>query len=92
MTSRTPPSDASPDLSRKKELTKMALCDSCAGIQRNWRRAPGHAELVQGAPHHEKRSHGLVAITPYRCDRCGTAWAYENDKTNLHAGWSVVGR
>jgi hypothetical protein len=26
------------------------------------------------------------------CDRCGTAWEYENNKTNLHAGWSVVSR
>ena len=40
----------------------------------------------------EKRRHGLITITNYRCDRCGTAWEYENDKTNLHAGWSVVGR
>ena len=23
------------------------MCDACAGIQRNWRKAPGHAELVQ---------------------------------------------
>ncbi|MPN24128.1 hypothetical protein SDC9_171522 [bioreactor metagenome] len=23
------------------------LCDACAGIQRNWRKAPGHAELMQ---------------------------------------------
>ena len=33
-----------------------------------------------------------VTITRYECDRCGTAWEYENDKANLHAGWSVVGR
>jgi hypothetical protein len=26
------------------------------------------------------------------CDRCGTAWEYENDKDNQKAGWSVVGR
>jgi hypothetical protein len=26
------------------------------------------------------------------CDRCGTAWEYENYKSNLHAGWSVVRR
>ena len=37
------------DLNRKTELKKMELCDSCAGIQRNWRKAPGHPELVQGA-------------------------------------------
>ncbi len=36
------------DLNRQNELKKMELCNSCAGIQRNWRRAPGHAELVQG--------------------------------------------
>ena len=77
---------------RTKELKKMALCESCAGIQRNWRKAPGHPELVQGDPRHEKRRHGLITITNYRCDRCGMAWEYENDKTNLHAGWSVVGR
>lgn len=80
------------DLARQSELKKMALCDGCAGIQRNWRRAPGHAELVQGANRKEEHGHGLVTITSYRCDRCGTAWEYENDKTNLHAGWSVVGR
>jgi hypothetical protein len=71
---------------------KIVLCESCAGIQRNWRKAPGHPELVQGNNRHETRRHGLIAITSYRCDRCGTAWEYENDKTNLHAGWSVVGR
>ena len=27
-----------------------------------------------------------------QCDRCGTAWEYENDKNNQKAGWSVVGR
>ncbi|MDD2711438.1 MAG: hypothetical protein PHU77_00820 [Simplicispira sp.] len=80
------------DLARQSELKKMALCDGCSGIQRNWRRAPGHAELVQGANRKEEHGHGLVTITSYRCDRCGTAWEYENDKTNLHAGWSVVGR
>ncbi len=79
------------DLNRQNELKKMALCESCAGIQRNWRRAPGHAELVQGSNHKETRSHGDVTITKYRCDRCGTAWEYENNKVDLHAGWSVVG-
>lgn len=80
------------DINRQSELKKMELCDSCAGVQRNWRKAPGHPELVQGDNRHETRRHGLVAITSYRCDRCGTRWEYENDKTNLHAGWSVVGR
>ncbi|SFU70202.1 hypothetical protein SAMN05216350_10429 [Polaromonas sp. YR568] len=80
------------DPQRAQELKKMELCDSCAGIQRNWRKAPGHAELVQGDPRHETRRHGLVTITSYQCDRCGTRWEYENDKTNQKAGWSVVGR
>ena len=79
------------DLDRQNELKMMALCDSCAGIQRNWRRAPGHAELLQGNNRQEKRNHALVTVTSYRCDRCGTAWDYENNKINLHAGWSVVG-
>ena len=74
------------------ELNAPALCDSCAGIQRNWRRAPGHAELVQRGNRKEERGSGTVTITLYQCDRCGTAWEYENDKANLHAGWSVVGR
>jgi hypothetical protein len=80
------------DPNRQQELKKMALCEPCAGIQRNWRRAPGHAELVQGGNRQEKGSRGLVTVTEYRCDRCGTAWAYENDKGNQQAGWSVVGR
>jgi hypothetical protein len=80
------------DPNRENELKKMELCDSCAGIQRNWRRAPGHAELLQGGNRQEKRKHGLVTITSYRCDRCGTAWEYENNKVDQHVGWSVVGR
>ena len=68
------------------------LCDACAGIQRNWRRAKGHAELHQGLNRKEPRRHGQVTITEYQCDRCGTHWDYENDKNNLHAGWSVVAR
>lgn len=79
------------DLNPPKESEKTPLCDSCEGIQRNWRRAPGHAELVQGVNRKEARSHGQVTVTRYVCDRCGTTWDYENDKTNLHAGWSVVG-
>ncbi len=74
------------------ELKTPELCDSCAGVQRNWRRAPGHAELVQGINRKVERRNGEVTITRYVCDRCGTAWNYENDKTNLHAGWSVVER
>jgi len=73
------------------ELKTPEMCDSCSGVQRNWRRAPGHAELVQGINRKVERRHGEVTITRYVCDRCGTAWNYENDKTNLHAGWSVVG-
>lgn len=68
------------------------LCEACAGIQRNWRRAKGHAELHQGLNRKEPRRHGQVTITEYQCDRCGTNWDYENDKNNLHAGWSVVPR
>ena len=68
------------------------MCESCAGIQQNWRRAPGHPELVQGENRKEPRPHGQVTVTRYRCDRCGTAWDYENNKVNLHAGWSVVPR
>ena len=38
------------------------------------------------------RPDGTVTFTRYVCDRCGTAWEYENDKHNQRAGWSVVGR
>lgn len=79
------------ELNRQNELKKMALCEPCSGIQRNWRRAPGHAELVQGANRKEQRDSGPVTITRYRCDRCGTAWEYENNKADQRAGWSVVG-
>jgi len=54
--------------------------------------APGHAELVQRGNRKEDREQGSVTITRYVCDRCGTAWEYENDKDNQKAGWSVVGR
>ena len=74
------------------EAREAALCEPCRGIQRNWRRAPGHAELVQRGNRKEERGAHTVTITRYECDRCGTAWEYENDKANLHAGWSVVGR
>ena len=68
------------------------LCEPCSGIQQNWRRAPGHAELVQGSNRKVDRGQGQATITQYVCDRCGTAWEYENNKANLHAGWSVVSR
>jgi hypothetical protein len=61
-------------------------------VQRNWRRAPGHAELVQGVSRKEARAHGQVTVTRYVCDRCGTVWDYENNKADQHAGWSVVGQ
>ena len=83
MTQDTPP---------PAEAPKRELCDGCAGIQRNWRKAPGHPELVQGENRQEKRRQGLVSVTKYKCDNCGTRWEYENDKTNQKAGWSVVGR
>jgi phenolic acid decarboxylase len=67
------------------------MCEPCAGIQRNRRRAPGHAELVQSVNRKEVRSHGQVNFTRYVCDHCGTVWEYENDKTNLNAGWKVLG-
>src|SRR3989344_586747 len=79
------------DLARQNELKPMALCVPCQGIQRNWRKAPGHAELVQRGNRKEDREPGSVTITRYVCDRCGTAWEYENDKGNQKAGWSVVG-
>jgi len=78
------------DLTPPNESNPPVLCESCAGIQRNWRRAPGHAELMQGINRKEPRRHGAVTITRYVCERCGTAWDYENDKLNPHAGWSVV--
>ncbi len=71
------------------EAKLAALCEPCSGIQRNWRRAPGHAELVQGNNRQERRNERTVTVTRYRCDRCGTTWDYENDKTNQHAGWSL---
>jgi len=80
------------DLSQKTDLPQPALCEPCSGVQRNWRRAPGHAELVQGKNRKEERANGQVTVTRYVCDRCGTVWDYENNKGNLHAGWSVVGQ
>lgn len=88
------------DPNRQNELKKMTLCEPCQGIQRNWRRAPGHAELEQGGNRQEdmrtdrysQHKHNLVTITSYSCARCGTHWEYENNKANQKAGWSVVGR
>ena len=80
------------DPNRQNELKKMELCESCAGIQRNWRKAPGHPELVQGGHRQETRGRSPVTITRYRCERCGTAWEYENNKADQHTGWSVAGR
>ena len=79
------------DLNRQSELKKMTLCEPCTGIQRNWRRAPGHAELLQRGNRQVLSKGKLVTMTSYICDRCGTAWEYENDKANQQAGWSVVG-
>ena len=78
------------DPNRQNELKKMTLCEACLGIQRNWRRAPGHAELEQGsnrqedmrANRHSNHKHSLVGTTSYSCARCGTAWEYENNKAN----------
>jgi len=67
-----------------------ALCEPCNGIQRHWRRAPGHAELVQRSNRQETRGEHAVTVTRYRCDHCGAIWDYENDKTNQRAGWSLV--
>lgn len=39
------------DLARQRELQPMSLCEPCQGIQRNWRKAPGHPELVQRNPY-----------------------------------------
>ncbi len=66
------------------------LCEPCAGIQRHWRKAPGHAELVQGTHSREDRGNGQASFTRYRCDRCGAAWEYENNKASQHAGWALL--
>lgn len=78
--------------SSTSDQTPAPLCASCAGIQRNWRRAPGHAELQQHGNRKEERASGLVTVTRYQCDQCGTVWDYENDKQNQQAGWSIVKR
>ena len=48
------------ELARQRELNPMELCDACKGIQRNWRRAPGHAELVQRGNRKEDRPTGTA--------------------------------
>ncbi|MFZ1499742.1 MAG: hypothetical protein WAT33_07960 [Giesbergeria sp.] len=80
------------DPARESELKKMELCEACAGIQRNWRRAPGHPELVQGGHRREEHADHVVTVTRHVCERCGTAWEYTNDKRDQRAGWAVVGR
>ena len=80
------------DQDRLSELKKIEMCDSCAGIQRNWRKAPGHVELVQGDNYPRERNGVKVTFTRYVCERCGTNWEYENNKQNQHAGWSLTGR
>jgi len=81
-----------PDPTPPTVATATEMCPSCAGIQQNWRRARGHAELVQGGHRTVERKHGTVTITRYRCECCGTLWEYENNKCNRHAGWSVLVR
>ena len=51
-----------------------------------------HVELTQGDNYKRERETGTVTITRYVCERCGTNWEYENDKKNMHAGWSLTGR
>ena len=78
------------DLTPTNESTPTPMCDSCAGVQQNWRRARGHPELMQGTHRTVAHKHGQVTITRYLCERCGTGWDYENTTVNRHAGWSVV--
>ena len=80
------------DATPAADSTNEGLCEPCKGVQRNWRRAPGHPELVQGTNRSVTHKHGQVTITKYRCERCGTVWEYENNKVNRQAGWSVLVR
>ena len=80
------------DLARQNELKPMALCEPCQGIQRNWRKAPGHAELVQSSNRKEERDGRSVTVTRYQCARCASIWDYENNKANQQAGWSLPRR
>jgi len=52
--------------------THSTLCEPCAGVQQNWRRAKGHPELIQGTHRAVAHRHGAVTITKYVCERCGT--------------------
>ena len=79
------------DQNPPNELKTPVLCDACARIQRNWRRAPGHPELMQGVNRKEPRRQGAVTVTRYVCEHCAAVWDYENDKFNPHAGWSLLG-
>lgn len=91
MTQDTNPSPAA-TTAPATPATDEGLCESCAGIQRNWRGTKGHPELMQGTHRTVAHKHGNVTITKYRCERCGTVWEYENNKVNRQAGWSVVVR
>ncbi len=91
--SRNPPL-MTPSTPSASQRSAPVLCEPCAGIQRHWRKAPGHAELVQGTHSREDRGHGhghgQASFTRYRCDRCGASWEYENNKANQHAGWALL--
>lgn len=87
-----PPLQQNAPSDTEKPTKNEALCESCAGIQRNWRGTKGHPELVQGTHRTVAHKHGAVTITKYRCERCGTVWEYENNKVNRQAGWSVITR
>ncbi len=78
------------DTNAPTNLLPKAICEPCSGIQRNWRGAPGHAELLQGANRKESRDERTVTVIRFHCDRCGAAWDYENNKANQHSGWSLV--
>jgi hypothetical protein len=41
-----------------KDPAKQQLCESCAGIQQNWRKAKGHPELMQGTNRTVAHKHG----------------------------------
>ena len=47
----------------KATKPQPVLCEPCSGIQQNWRRAPGHAELVQGTNRKVDRGQGQATIT-----------------------------
>ena len=79
-------------MSKNTAPSEEHLCTSCAGIQRNWRKAPGHAELMQRGNRKEERNGAQVTVTRYVCEQCGTVWDYENNKQNQHVGWSIAGR